>query len=161
MVSRYFGFGHTSWHFHSRALRKISKWLDNTMNVMEEIGFAKCEFNKAFNHISITAANTFKKYTHVLGDTLYHFPGDYDHLCVGHISPCRLLLELVLWWHFFKSSQCNPSEDRAPVDFIYGCPIFEWVAVTCLTERAPEYLLDYIRYIYQGNSPMAAKWDAH
>ena len=31
----------------------------------------------------------------------------------------------ILW-----SSHCNSFEDQAPVDFIYGCLIFKWVAVT-------------------------------
>ena len=39
----------------------------------------------------------------------------------------------------FKSSHCNLFEDRAPVDFIYGCPIFKWVAAeTWLHDRVPE-----------------------
>ena len=29
-----------------------------------------------------------------------------------------------------KSSHCNSAEDQAPVDFIYGCLIFNWVVVT-------------------------------
>ena len=37
------------------------------------------------------------------------------------LVPCHVL-----------SSLCNSFEDRAPVDFIYGCPIFKWVAVTWL-----------------------------
>ena len=32
----------------------------------------------------------------------------------------------------FKSSHCYPFEDHAPVDEIYGCTIFKWVAVTWL-----------------------------
>ena len=28
------------------------------------------------------------------------------------------------------SSRCNSFEDWAPVDLIYGCPVFKWVAVT-------------------------------
>ena len=35
------------------------------------------------------------------------------------------ILDPVLW-----SSLCNSFEDRSPVDEIYGCPIFKWVAVT-------------------------------
>ena len=38
----------------------------------------------------------------------------------------------------FESSHCNSFEDRAPVDFIYGCPIFKWVAETWLHDRGPE-----------------------
>ena len=33
------------------------------------------------------------------------------------------------------SRLCNSFEDWAPVDFIYGCPIFKWVAVTWLGHR--------------------------
>ena len=32
----------------------------------------------------------------------------------------------------FSLSHCNSYEDRVPVDEIYGCPIFRWVAVTWL-----------------------------
>ena len=32
---------------------------------------------------------------------------------------------------------CNSFEDRAPVDFIYGCPIFKWVAETWPHDRVP------------------------
>ena len=40
------------------------------------------------------------------------------------------------------SSLCNSFEDEAPVDEtpvdeIYGCPIFKWVAETWLKDRAP------------------------
>ena len=30
----------------------------------------------------------------------------------------------------YLSSQCNSLEDRVPVDFIYGYPLCQWVAVT-------------------------------
>ena len=36
-----------------------------------------------------------------------------------------------------ESSHCYSFEDQAPVDFIYGCPIFKWVAVTWLKDMAP------------------------
>ena len=36
-----------------------------------------------------------------------------------------------------KSSHCNSFEDWAIVDFIYGCPIFKWVAVTWFYEKVP------------------------
>ena len=36
------------------------------------------------------------------------------------------------------SSLCNSFEDRAPVDGIYGCPIFTWVAVTWLKTGAAD-----------------------
>ena len=37
-----------------------------------------------------------------------------------------------------KQSHCNSFEVRAPVNFIYGCPIFQWVAETWLSKRVPE-----------------------
>ena len=48
-------------------------------------------------------------------------PGSH---CCGHypgIMPCNV-------------SYCNSFEDRAPVDFIYGCPIFKWVTVALLKD---------------------------
>ena len=36
----------------------------------------------------------------------------------------------------FKSSHGNSFEDRAPVDFIYGCPIFKWVVKSWLPTGA-------------------------
>ena len=53
-------------------------------------------------------------------------------------------IETVLWCPLlgvlsgcpiFKSSHCNSLDDWAPVDFIYGCPIFKWVAETWLHEK--------------------------
>ena len=34
--------------------------------------------------------------------------------------------------YLLSRSHCNSFEDWAPVDFIYGCPIFKWVAETSL-----------------------------
>ena len=45
-------------------------------------------------------------------------------------SMCWYLSPLLL-------SHCNSFDDRAPVDEIYGCPIFKCVAVTWLNERVP------------------------
>ena len=36
-----------------------------------------------------------------------------------------------------QSSLCKSFEDRVPVNVIYGCPIFEWVPVIWLIDRAP------------------------
>ena len=44
----------------------------------------------------------------------------------------RPLLELLSWYPVIWSSLCSSTEDRAPVDEIYGCPIFKWVTVTWL-----------------------------
>ena len=41
------------------------------------------------------------------------------------------------WCPIFKSSDCNSFEDRAPVDGIYGCLIFKWVAETWLHDGVP------------------------
>ena len=35
------------------------------------------------------------------------------------------------------TSHCNSFEDRAPVNFIYGCPISKWVAMTWFHSRVP------------------------
>ena len=32
---------------------------------------------------------------------------------------------------------CNSLEDRANIDEIYGCPIFKWIIMTGLEDRAP------------------------
>ena len=55
------------------------------------------------------------------------------------MPPRRYLLELPFRYPYFKSSHCNSFEDRAPVDFIYGCLIFVWVAETWLHGRVWEY----------------------
>ena len=39
------------------------------------------------------------------------------------------------------SSHCISCEDRVPVDFIYGCPIFKWVAVTWLKGRSTRIIV--------------------
>ena len=39
-----------------------------------------------------------------------------------------------------SSSLCNSFEDCAPVDEIYRCPIFKWVAVTWLKDRHQGWL---------------------
>ena len=48
---------------------------------------------------------------------------------IGHAT-WRPLLGLLSWCPCFMQRHCNSFEDRAPVDFIYGCPIFKWVAAT-------------------------------
>ena len=47
-----------------------------------------------------------------------------------NIWPWWLVLVLQGRCPIFKWSHCNSLEDRVPVDFIYGYPIFQWVAVT-------------------------------
>ena len=42
----------------------------------------------------------------------------------------NIILSILVPYPF---SLCRSFEDRAPVDSIYGCPIFIWVAETCLT----------------------------
>ena len=49
------------------------------------------------------------------------------------------LLELLSWYPVMWSSLCKSSEDRAPVDFIYGCLIFKWIAETWFKDEAPGY----------------------
>ena len=46
---------------------------------------------------------------------------------------------LLSWCPILKSSHCNSFEDRAPVDEIYGCSIFKWVAGTWQNGRPPGY----------------------
>ena len=53
-----------------------------------------------------------------------------------HVS-WQPLLEQLSWYPVMLSSLCNSFEDRAPIDFIYGCPIFKWVAETWFSDRAP------------------------
>ena len=40
-------------------------------------------------------------------------------------------LESTLTTEWLPTLTCNSYEDQAPIDFIYGCLIFRWVAVTC------------------------------
>ena len=59
---------------------------------------------------------------------LYHSNGVYRLAAIAGI----------LSWHsVLQPSHCNSFEDRAPVDFIYGCPIFKRVAVTWLPRDDP------------------------
>ena len=51
-----------------------------------------------------------------------------EYSCNKSMLPWQLLLRPLSWCPIFKSSHCNSFEDRAPVDFIYGCPIFKWVS---------------------------------
>ena len=66
----------------------------------------------------------------------------FFHLCLERLSkqswgwwfemPSRSLWHHcnVSWNPTFMSSHYNSFKDRVPVDFIYGYPIFKWVAVT-------------------------------
>ena len=40
--------------------------------------------------------------------------------------PCQFKKLVFLWFLLCRKVCANLFEDRAPVDFIYGCPIFEW-----------------------------------
>ena len=51
------------------------------------------------------------------------------------MPPWWPLLELLSWSPIFKSSHCNSFEDQAPVDEIYGCPIFKGAAETWTTKQ--------------------------
>ena len=61
---------------------------------------------------------------------------DVAHNAQYGMSPWWPLLEILSWYPVMKSSLCNSFEDRAPVDFIYGCPIFKWVAKTWLCDKS-------------------------
>ena len=60
------------------------------------------------------------------------------------VSPLWPSQGLLGWCPIFRLNHCSSLEDRAPVDEIYGCPIFKWVA-----------LLDYT-VGYQACSPSAS-----
>ena len=49
------------------------------------------------------------------------------HYPLAETSELRLLAS---GYRLMFLSLCNSFEDWAPVDFIYGCPIFKWVAKT-------------------------------
>ena len=55
----------------------------------------------------------------------------------SHMLPWEPLLELLCRCPTFKLSHCNSFEDQAPVDEIYGCPIFKRVAESWLHGRVP------------------------
>ena len=55
---------------------------------------------------------------------------DVDCLTHNYDQLWRLLLGLLSLSPILKSSHCNSFEDWFPVDFIYGNPIFKWVAET-------------------------------
>ena len=50
---------------------------------------------------------------------------------------CRLaaVAWAATWYPVMQSSFCKSFEDRAPVDYIYGCQIFKWLAQTLLKNR--------------------------
>ena len=74
-----------------------------------------------------------------------------QNLCKDSIYSCNMILRYVNrvchssgdYWDYhtgnlsFKTIHCNSFEDQAPVDEIYGCPIFKWVAVTWIHGRVP------------------------
>ena len=70
------------------------------------------------------------------------------------MPPWWPLLELPSWCPSFEASQCNSFQDRAPVDFIYGCPIFEWVAETWQHDRVPG---EYPQQWLLGDMPYTGK----
>ena len=51
------------------------------------------------------------------------------------MSPWWPLPGLLFRFPILKSNHCNSFEDWAPVDEIYGCPIFKWVAVAWLQDK--------------------------
>ena len=56
------------------------------------------------------------------------------------------LLMLLSLYPVMESSLCNSFEDQEPVDFIYGCMIFKWVAVTWLDCSASDVCLADMPY---------------
>ena len=72
-----------------------------------------------------------------------------------------LLLWPILGLHYCYISfngLCNSVEDQAPVDFIYGCPIYNWVAETWLHKNIKRHTA----YSWQGTRivvpVMAVRW---
>ena len=57
------------------------------------------------------------------------------YLCASYIRGFTVFFSPVMWL-----SLCDSFQDRAPVDEIYGCPIFKWEAATWLPERVPGWL---------------------
>ena len=55
---------------------------------------------------------------------------------MGQIDQWPLLTH-ISWYPLVLLSHCNSFEDRVPVDFIYGYPIFIWVVVTWPNELVP------------------------
>ena len=51
------------------------------------------------------------------------------------MSTWQPLHGLLSWCPILKSSHENSFEDRAPVDSIYGCPIFKWISLTWWRDR--------------------------
>ena len=67
-----------------------------------------------------------------------HPPIEFIHDSRTRHVTWQPLLGLLSLYPVMSSSFCNSFEDRAPVDFIYGCLIFKGVAVTWLKHGAPE-----------------------
>ena len=53
---------------------------------------------------------------------------DKVSLIAYQMSPWWPSLGPLSWWLIVKSSPRNSFEDQTPINFIYGCPIFKWVA---------------------------------
>ena len=61
------------------------------------------------------------------------------HLCsISGVCTLVVIVETIMLVPcHVQSIHCNSFEDRVPVDFNYGCPILEWVAVTSFKDRPP------------------------
>ena len=53
------------------------------------------------------------------------------------MSPWQSWLGLLSLSPILRPSYCSSFESEVPVDFIYTCLIFKWIAVTWLHDRAP------------------------
>ena len=62
---------------------------------------------------------------------------DFNYL--RHLKSAEMIENVLSWCLIFKLSLCDSFEDQAPVDFIYGCPIFKWIAQTWPDDRVPGY----------------------
>ena len=78
----------------------------------------------------------------------------YNGLTQG-MSPWWSLLELLSWCHTLKSSYRGSLEDRAHVEFLYGCPIFRWVEVTCLHGRVARMIALVLQWRHNGRGSVS------
>ena len=101
-------------------LTLIATWIRNYIHykLLDEITYPFPNFNDAkvgkSSYYKNTQQNTYC--VHI-----------WDMLTMGHCWGCYT-------GTLSSSSHCNSFEDLAPVDFIYGCQIFKWVAVAWLKE---------------------------
>ena len=60
-------------------------------------------------------------------------------MAIGNITLASITMTINLVTSILKSNHCNSLKERAPVDEIYACLFFQWVAQTYMI-RVPGYL---------------------